>query len=128
VALQEPDTAAWVCDPPHPAFDVLRDELRAIYARTGKDFDMGRRLGRLLRDAGLRGVQVRATARVTHPDEYYHTFLLTLCGLLREELLAGHRLTPDRLDCYAAELREHLAQPGTITCQPTLWQAWGVKP
>ena len=98
VALQEPDTAAWVCDPPHPAFDVLRD------------------------------VQVRATARITHPGEYYHTFLLTLCALLREELLAGHRLTPDRLDCYAAELRDHLAQPGTLTCQPTLWQAWAVKP
>ena len=23
VAVQEPDTAAWVCDPPHPAFDLL---------------------------------------------------------------------------------------------------------
>jgi SAM-dependent methyltransferase len=128
VALQEPDTAAWVCDPPHRAFDVLRDEVRAVYPRTGRDFDMGRRLGRLLRDAGLRDVEVRPTARATRPGDYYHTFLLTLCGMLREEILAGRRLTPDRLDSDVAELRDHLAQPGAITCQPTLWQAWAVKP
>jgi ubiquinone/menaquinone biosynthesis C-methylase UbiE len=128
VAMQEPDTAAWVCDPPHPVFDRLRSELVAVYPRTGKDFDMGRRAARLLRDAGLRDVEVRATSRITRLGDYYHTFLLTLCALLREPLLAGHSLTPDRLDCYLAELREHLQRPDTITCQPLLWQAWGVKP
>jgi len=56
VALQEPDTAAWVCDPPHPAFDRLRTELVAMYPRLGKWFDIGRRSGRLLRDAGLQDV------------------------------------------------------------------------
>jgi hypothetical protein len=30
----------------------------------------------------LRDVEVRATARVTRPGDYYHSFLLTLCGLL----------------------------------------------
>ena len=83
VALQEPDAAAWVCDPPHPAFDRLRDRLVAVYPRTGRDFHLGRRLGRLLRDAGLRDVRLRATCRLTHPGDYYHTFLLTLCALLR---------------------------------------------
>jgi ubiquinone/menaquinone biosynthesis C-methylase UbiE len=128
VALQEPDTAGWVCDAPHPAFDRLRSELVAVYQRTGKDFDIGRRTARLLRDAGLRDVEVRATARVTRPGDYYQTFLLTLCSLLREPLLAGGSLTPEELDRDAAELRGHLGRPGTLTCQPLLWQAWGVKP
>jgi ubiquinone/menaquinone biosynthesis C-methylase UbiE len=128
VALQEPDTAGWVCDPPHPAFDLLKAELVAVYPRADKDFDMGRRLARLLRDVGLRDVEVRATARVTNPGDYYHTFMLALCGMLRDPLLAGGRLTADRLDCYLAELRDHLARPGSLTCQPLLWQAWGVKP
>jgi ubiquinone/menaquinone biosynthesis C-methylase UbiE len=128
VALQEPDPAAWVCDPPHPAFDRLRSELIAIYPRIGKDFEIGRRTARLLRDAGLRKVQVRATARVTHAGEYYHTFLLSLCALLRAQLLCGGTITAEELDREIGRLREHLERPDTITCQPLLWQAWGHKP
>jgi ubiquinone/menaquinone biosynthesis C-methylase UbiE len=116
VALQEPDAAAWLCDPPHPAFDRLKAQLLAVYERRGRDFHTGRRTSRLLRDAGLRDVEVRATARVTRPGDYYHSFLLTLCGLL------GVSAAED-----AAALREHLGCPGTITCQPLLWQATGVK-
>jgi SAM-dependent methyltransferase len=89
VAVQEPDAASWVCDPPHPAFDRLRDRLIAVYPRVGKDFLLGRRTARLLRGAGLREVQARAVARVTRPGDYYQTFLLALCGLLRDPLLAG---------------------------------------
>lgn len=128
VALQEPDPASWLCDPPHPAFDRLRDRLIATYPRTGKDFGLGRRTARLLRQAGLRDVQVRATARVTHPGDYYHTFLLALCRLLRQPLLADGESTADQLDRDSATLREHLSHPHSLTCQPLLWQAWGVKP
>jgi SAM-dependent methyltransferase len=128
VALQEPDSAAWVCDPPHPAFDRLRAELIAVYPRDGKDFELGRRAARLLRAAGLRDAHVNVTARVTRPGDYYHTFLLTLCALLREPLLAGGTLTAEQLDHHVAQVRGHLARPDTITCQPLLWQAWATKP
>jgi SAM-dependent methyltransferase len=128
VALQEPDAASWVCDPPHPAFDRLRDRVIAVYPRVGKDILLGRRSPRLLRDAGLRDVQVRAVAHVTRPGDYYQTFLLALCGLLREQLLAGGELTAEQLDADVAALRGHLAHPDTVTCMPVLWQAWGKKP
>jgi SAM-dependent methyltransferase len=117
VALQEPDAAAWLCDPPHSAFERLKAELLTVYERMGRDFHIGRRAGRLLRDAGLHDVEVRATARVTRPGDYYHSFLLTLCGLL------GVSAAED-----TAALREHLGRPDTITCQPLLWQATGVRP
>ena len=39
---------------------------------------------------------------------------------------AGAQAT--RLDDDIAQVREHLDQPGTLTCQPLLWQAWGVRP
>lgn len=51
-----------VCDPPHPAWELLRGEVIDVYARSGKDFNIGRRAARLLRTAGLSDVQVRATA------------------------------------------------------------------
>jgi ubiquinone/menaquinone biosynthesis C-methylase UbiE len=128
IALQEPDSAAWVIDPPHPAWQLLLTEVFDVYPRTGKDFHTGRRAARLLRDAGLRNVQIRVLARVTEPGEYFHTFLLTLAMLMRQEILAGGRLTPGQLDASIAELREHLSQPGTLTCLPTIWQACGGKP
>jgi SAM-dependent methyltransferase len=127
VAVQEPDASVWICSPAHPGFEALRAALVTMFARVGKDFRIGQRIFQALRAAGLRDVRVRPTARVTHPGDYYHTFLLSLCRLLREPLLATGTLTADELDHGVAEVAEHLMRPDTITCQPLLWQAWGVK-
>jgi ubiquinone/menaquinone biosynthesis C-methylase UbiE len=127
VAVQEPDSASWTCDPPHPAFDSLLAALREAYRLSGRHFDMGRSAARVLREAGLRDVQVRATARVTQPGEYYQTFLLTLTGLVRDPIVSAGLLSEEELEASMTALREHLEAPGTITCQPLIWQAWGVK-
>ena len=125
VALQEPDAGAWSCDPPHAAFGILRDAILAAYRRTGKDFSIGRRIARMLRDAGLEDVQVRATARVTRSGEYYQTFLLTIAALVRDLIVQTGELTADEFGSYSGALRAHLESPDTITCQPIIWQAWG---
>jgi ubiquinone/menaquinone biosynthesis C-methylase UbiE len=125
VAVQEPDASAWNCDPPHPAFDTLRGAILSAYRRTGKDFSIGRRIARMLKDAGLDDVHVRPTARVTHAGEYYQTFLLTVAGLVRDVIVQAGELTGDEFESYTAALRAHLEAPGTITCQPVMWQAWG---
>jgi ubiquinone/menaquinone biosynthesis C-methylase UbiE len=87
VAVQEPDASARNCDPPHPAFDILRSAILDAYRRTGKDFNTGRRIARMLRDAGVYDVQIRATARVTQAGDYYQTFLLAIAGLVREVIV-----------------------------------------
>jgi SAM-dependent methyltransferase len=125
VAIQEPDASAWACDPPHPAFDILRSEIINAYRRTGKDFNIGRRAARMLRDVGLEGVRVRATARVTQVGDFYQTFLLTIAGLARDVIVADGNITDDEFDSYSTALRNHLDTPGTLTCQPLVWQAWG---
>ena len=83
---------------------------------------------RLLRNAGLANVAVRATARVTNASDYYQTFLLTLTSLVRDQIIAGQRVSAHEFDAHTASLRAHLQQPDTLTCQPTMWQAWGTKP
>jgi ubiquinone/menaquinone biosynthesis C-methylase UbiE len=125
VAVQEPDASAWNCDPPHPAFDILRDAIVSAYRRTGKDFSIGRRIGRMLGDAGLNEVRVRPTARATRAGDFYQTFLLTIAGLVRDVIVPAGELTADEFESYTAALRAHLEAPGTITCQPIMWQAWG---
>lgn len=128
IALEEPDSAGWVCDPPHPAWDPLLAELLAAYRRNGKNFNTGRRIARMLRDAGLADVQVRVTARVTKPGDYYQTFLLALTGLVRDQIITGGRLAAAEFDAQAASLRAHLEEPGTLTGMAEMWQAWGTKP
>jgi hypothetical protein len=59
----------------------------AAFPRAGKDFRRGSRVARLLRDAGLRDVQVRTT-RPDAPGRLLPRLLLTLAGLLREPLPA----------------------------------------
>lgn len=128
VAVQEPDSAGWVCDPPHPVWELLRSAIVDAYRRNGKDFNIGRRCGRLLRDAGLTDVHVRPTARATQPGDYYQAFLLTIATLVRDQILAASQLTADEFASYMSQLREHLNTAGTLTSQPTMWQAWGTKP
>jgi SAM-dependent methyltransferase len=128
VALQEPDAAAWGCDPPHPAFEILRAAIVDAYRDTGKDFNIGRRIARMLRGSGLSDVQVRATARVTQVGEYYQTFLLSMAGLARDAIVNAGLLSADELDTHSAALRAHLEIPGTLTIQPVMWQAWGHPP
>jgi ubiquinone/menaquinone biosynthesis C-methylase UbiE len=127
IAVQEGDATAWGCDPPHPAFEILRAEILSAYRRTGKDFSIGRRIARMLQGAGLGDVQVRATAKVTAPGDYYQTFLLTIATLVRDVILEAGRLTADEFDSYAQALRNHLEDQHTRTCQPLMWQAWGRK-
>ena len=128
VAVQEPDAAGWVCDPPHPAFDILRSCILSAYRRTGKDFNIGRRLPRMLRGAGLEDVRARGTVRVTQRGDYYQTFVLTISTLVRDLIVGSGELTADEFDSYTASLRAHLDQPGAITCQPVIWQAWARVP
>jgi ubiquinone/menaquinone biosynthesis C-methylase UbiE len=127
VAVQEPDSAGWVCDPPHPSWELLRSALTDAYRASGKDFDIGRRTGRLLRDSGLDHVHVRVTARVTKPGDYYQTFLPTLVQLVADQILLGGALNAEQLDAHVKTLGAHLSAPTTITCQPLIWQAWGTR-
>jgi hypothetical protein len=50
-----------------------------------------------------------------------------MTALVQDQIVAGRQLTDDQFDSYTAALTEHLNAPGTVTCQPTMWQAWGVK-
>ena len=93
-----------------------------------QDFNIGRRLPRMLRGAGLEDVRARGTVRVTQRGDYYQTFVLTISTLVRDLIVGSGELTANEFDSYTASLRAHLDQPGAITCQPMIWQAWARVP
>jgi SAM-dependent methyltransferase len=128
VALQEPDSAAWTCDPPHPSWDRLLRMFQTTYGAHGQDTFVGRRLPSLLRQAGLEDVVGRMHTRLTHAGEYYQTFLLTLVTLIRDRMLACRLVGERELQELIASLRTHLEQPTTVTSGPPIWQVWARKP
>jgi SAM-dependent methyltransferase len=129
VALQELDWVSWVCQPPHPAWDRLRDALRDLRVRRGLDVYMGRRLPGLLRGAGLSDVGFR-TVCPSYIDGAgdNHNLLVTFARLHGTELVAEGLVAADELASLIAELEAHLADPATITIYCLFCQAWARKP
>jgi SAM-dependent methyltransferase len=129
VALEELDWVSWICQPPHPAWDRLRDALRDFRARRGLDVYMGRRLPGLLRGAGLDDVNLRAVCPTFIDgagDD--RTLLVTFAKLHGAALVADGLVAADELATLVAELEAHLADPATITFYCLFCQAWAVKP
>jgi SAM-dependent methyltransferase len=129
VALQELDWVSWVCQPPHPAWDRLRDALRDLRARRGLDVYMGRRLPGLLRGAGLSdvGFQTVCPAYIDGIGDN-HNLLVAFARLHGAELVAEGLVADDELASLIAELEAHLADPATITIYCLFCQAWARKP
>ena len=83
VAVQEPDTTYWVCDPPHPAWDRLIAAYQAAYRLQGRDFAIGRRLGRLLNQAALQDVNTHAHVFKTRAGDVYQKLLIGVADAAR---------------------------------------------
>ncbi|MFD3723163.1 methyltransferase domain-containing protein [Streptomyces sp. NPDC058674] len=128
VAVQDVDWVTRVCDPPHPAWTDLVDLVAELWRRSGMDVHLGRRLPRLLREAGLTDIGVDAGIRVFQHDHPYQTLLVDRAELCRDALVDGGLTSHAALDRLTGELREHLARPGTVVVHPVLFQAWGRVP
>lgn len=127
VITQDVDIRSWVCEPGLPAWDRFFGAFEQVYTEDGKDPYVGRRLPRLLRQAGLQNVQQRAHARLNRPGDFHQTQLLTFVKLfwyrIKDKLEASERA----MSAMYEELEHHLSASGTVVVSPTLIQAWGYK-
>jgi SAM-dependent methyltransferase len=124
VALQEPDCAYWACDPPHPAWDRLHKAFTTTYRVQGRDFAIGRRLGRLLRDGGLEDVRAHAHVFRTAAGDVYQKLLLGVADAARPLMIEAGVYDNETIDRLFAALHVHLDDPHTTTAF-AFWQAWG---
>jgi SAM-dependent methyltransferase len=120
VACMEPDTELATCYPPLRAVERLQDIFQVAFARNGADPRIGRRVPELLRQAGLRDVQVEARVQM-YPG-------LDLVQSMRTEILRMGLVSAAELDELDAAARAHLNDPDTITISGLLFLAWGRKP
>jgi len=127
VAALEADATA-ICYPPHPALDRLTELLVAAARSDGADPELGRRLPRLFRDAGLADIGVEARADVYPADHPQRTVVPDLLRAIRPKIIARGLATEAELDALDAAVRGHLADPETTIVPVTYFLAWARKP
>jgi ubiquinone/menaquinone biosynthesis C-methylase UbiE len=128
VASQEPDVEHALCYPPLPAWDRLREILRASFARSGADVLIGRRLTELFREAGLEDIQVAVHAPAYQAGHSRRTLLPDLVRSLRPAIVDLGLSDDQELTEVDRAVREHLADPRTLMMPHLLVAAWGRKP
>ncbi len=128
VAFHEIDWAAVFCDPPNEAWTALVD-LFVIYTKgNGIDLFIGRRVPRLLREAGLVDVRVNPIVHVYPFGHGGRDILLNFAENLSERFLAQRLITEKALADLKESMRRHLEDPDTLVVIGPFIQAWGRKP
>jgi hypothetical protein len=92
------------------------------------DGEVGRRLGTLLRGAGLVDVQTTGTLHLFHSGDPAQRMLLAFAQRMRPRVLEVNGLSDTELDALLAEVGGHLDDPATTVTHFALYQAWGRRP
>jgi ubiquinone/menaquinone biosynthesis C-methylase UbiE len=128
VASEEVDWISWVCAPMHHAWTRLVDINADIWRKRGMDVNIGRRLPRLLKDAGLTDIQWRANAPVFSHCDSYQYLLLAFTEINRAEMIEKGYVSEAEYNELTTSLGAHLEDPGTFVTWSLFYQAWGRKP
>jgi hypothetical protein len=101
--------------------------LEAYSERKGIDLYVGRRVARLLRDAGLVDVQVNPLIHIYEPDHGRRPIFLQFVNNLRDRIVAEGLISETEFAESTASLKRHLDKPETLVVSHLFIQAWGRK-
>ncbi len=127
VAFHEADYVAHICDPPLEAWIKLVELLETYSERNGIDPFIGRKLPRLLREAGLVEVHVNPIVHVYPPGHGRRSILLDFAENLSERVVAEKLIAERELTDLKIALKRHLDNPDTLVVSHLFFQAWGCK-
>jgi ubiquinone/menaquinone biosynthesis C-methylase UbiE len=127
VAFHEADYVSHICDPASDAWTRLVELLETYSAKNGIDPFIGRKLPRLLRDAGLIEVRVNPIVHTYPPGHGRRNILLDFAENLSERILAQGLVGERELSDMKTALGRHLANPETLVVSHLFFQAWGRK-
>lgn len=128
VALHKADWCAHVCDPPLPAWDRLKQALVSYSEAKGIDLYIGRRIARMLRNAGLVNIRVNPLIHIYGPDHGRRPILLQFVNNLRDRVVEEGIISEAEFAECASSLERHLGEAETLVVSHLFIQAWGRKP
>jgi SAM-dependent methyltransferase len=127
VAFHEADWVSVICDPPLAAWNRALDLIQAYSSMNGIDLFVGRRVPRMLREAGLIDIHVNPLVQVA-PEGHAHRVVLPFVENLRDRLLAQKIIGEDELNDLVSQLKRHIDDPQTLVLSAIFFQAWGRRP
>jgi ubiquinone/menaquinone biosynthesis C-methylase UbiE len=128
IAFHEADWLTHVCDPPSDAWRTLVDLFVTYSEKNGIDPFIGRKVPRLLREAGLDDIGVNPLIHVDPPGHGRRNVLLEFAENLSERILAQELMREHELTDLKRALRRHLDDPNTLVVSHLFFQVWGRKP
>ena len=129
VALHDADCIGHqMCNPPLLAWTRLFQLLNTYAEMNGIDRFVGRRVPRMLREAGLVDVRVNPLLHVYPPGHERRMVLLEFVENVRDRLLSVDLTSESELNELMAALKRHVEDPQTEVFSAILIQAWGHTP
>ena len=128
VALQEPDGSTLKCYPPHPAWTRMIAAFRALVPDAIGDYPAAHGQFKRLQQAGLVDLGYRLAVIGARSGDPAADLWPAAIETARDALIMYGLFSGPDLDATLAEIRRHLADPGTVSSSPTLVQVWGRKP
>lgn len=128
VLLCEADWVGHLCDPPLAAWNRIIDLLLAYSNKNGIDHFVGRRVPRMLREAGLIEIQVDPIIHNFPVGHVNRMLIPNMAENLRDRLLAEKIIGADELNALVSEVKHHLNDPHTLVVGGLYFQAWGSRP
>jgi ubiquinone/menaquinone biosynthesis C-methylase UbiE len=127
VVVEDIDYHGKFCDPPNPAFDRHAELYVMAAQKRGADPFVGRRLARLLEDAGFANVDTSLVQPFGRGHDVKQVASLTFAAIA-DGLVAQGIASADEVAHVTDGLAAFAAQPDTIMSLPRIFQAWGRKP
>jgi SAM-dependent methyltransferase len=128
VASQESDESGYVCYPPQPAWERLKQLSIAAFARGGGDYSAGRRTFGLFRRAGLENVQARAACLALPAGHPYRVWPIESATASRPRFLEWGLVSAGELDDLLQECERIARDPETFLTSFVVIQVWGRRP
>jgi len=112
------------CDPPCPAFNRYSELFVQAIQRRGADPFIGRKLVRLLRDAGFASVNSALLQPYGSSGDVKQVQFLTFLGI-RDALIQSGLADAAEIAAIARELQVFAQSPRTTVGWPRIFQVWG---
>ena len=126
LVIEDIDYDGKFCEPPCPAFDRHVELFVAAVQKRGGDPFIGRRLSRLLEEAGLSGVETSLVQPFGRSGDVKQIASLTFAAI-SDGLVAQGIASAEEVARVASELAAFAEQPDTTMSLPRIFQAWGRK-
>lgn len=128
IVSQESDESSYVCYPPQPSWERLKQLTMAAFARGGGNYSAGRRTYGLFRQAGLEDVQARVATLALPAGHPYRIWPIESAYALRGRLLEWELISETELYQLLEECERVACDPDIFLTSFAVMQVWGRKP